>query len=337
MIGSALHYPRGLTLVEMLVVLALLAAVSGMVVSLTNNLESRSRYDQTCERLVEIRTAILGPDAVSADGHLLSGGYLQDVGALPAGGRDLLYPPEALKTWMEGHGTGDVLQYDPEWRTWFGWRGPYLAAPSRRGADTENSLYDGWGEDFLWPTGAWGVFPLPSGSDFAIRSKGADCTEGGTGFDGDLPHPEQPLIGNADWESPELSGQLQVTIVNQLTDKDFSETSARLRVVWPDFSRAAGPFSCADYATDPTVCTFDLSVMRVPGSDDPPEQNRQTCAFVSNAGSLKAPLGRRMIFLLRADGSSLTDSEGRDVDACAQLALSKRLMIPDVTIYIRRK
>jgi hypothetical protein len=297
------------------VVVAILAVVAGMVVTMTNGLDSRTRYDDTAKRLAEIRSAIIGPDAVSADGQLLSGGFLQDMGRLPTSDAELVV-----------QGSLPSLSYDTTWRTWYGWRGPYLAAPPKRSGDAGPRLYDGWGNDFQ----GWALQDPVTNRSYAVWSFGADGKAGGAGFDADYPdNSAQPLIAAPEWESPELSGRLEVTVVN-LTAQDFSGRNVRLRLVVPDFSRADGPLGCT-YASDACVsASFLLNVRPVPTASDPPAQNRQTWTFVSNQASLKVPLGRRAIFLLNADGSPLGN-----VDACAELSLSKRLSPYAVTLYVR--
>lgn len=64
---------RGLSLIELLVVIAILAVASGMVVSMTDRMDDRVRFEETARRLAEVRSAILGPDAVSATGDLFAG------------------------------------------------------------------------------------------------------------------------------------------------------------------------------------------------------------------------------------------------------------------------
>jgi prepilin-type N-terminal cleavage/methylation domain-containing protein len=324
---------RGLTLIELLLVVAILAATAGMVVSMTDKMASQACYDDTARRLTEIRSATLGPDAVSADGSLLAGGFLQDAGCLP-GDADLLRPPEPLKAWMMSNGTKELYQYDPIWKIWYGWRGPYLAAPPRRRIDVESCLYDGWGNKFVWPSPLPDV-ASPSPCPFPVQSLGADGKPGGTGFAADYPETSQPLIADTDWRSPELSDRLRVTIVNLLPDA-FNK-DVRLRLIVPNFTSAGGPLSFnPDVDNDRCVSqTFLLAVKGVPATGEPPEQNQSGQTFRGNKNTLKVPLGRRMLFLLNADGTPLTDAGGRPVDAFAELPLSRRLSPSRATLYIR--
>jgi prepilin-type N-terminal cleavage/methylation domain-containing protein len=319
--------PSGLTLVEMLVVLALLAAISGVVVSMTDNWDSRTRYEETSRRLNEIRSAILGPDAINADGAFFAGGYLQDTGELPAAeGDGLLRCPEHIRTKL---GT-ELYQYHPTWKTWYGWHGPYLAPPPLRKDEEADAAkpYDGWGVNFRgWTVRGDGAYN--------VWSLGADGKDGGTGvFDRDFPDPlptgANPLIRLSELKTPNLSGRLQVTVVNR-TDTDYSAIRARFRIVVPDFS-LADPFS-GNSAADACFSTeFDLQVKPAPVNEAQTGQNRHTHVFTSNNPPLQVWLGRRLLFLVKPDGSPLDG-----VDAYVELSLSKRLSPNAATLYIKNR
>lgn len=123
---------RAMTLVELLVVLAILAGISGMVVVMTNQLDEGTRYQETQRRLEAIRRAILGPDA-DGSGVQPAGGFIHDVGRLPSGPGELLTAPVGAS----------------------GWQGPYLVRlPARREESGAGSptYYDDWGQDLVFTT-----------------------------------------------------------------------------------------------------------------------------------------------------------------------------------------
>ncbi len=175
------RHKKGMTLIELLVVIVILAALAGTAVSLVGVIDDRERHTVTMMRLGEIRAAILGPDVIAPNGDYMTGGFLQDMGYLPRSDEDLMKRPFGISE----------RAYSEDWRTWYGWAGPYISAPPLRKDDTTQKLYDGWGNDFHgWP--ADGAGP---GNDFSVRSHGADAGDGSD----DIPHISQPLIRGNEW------------------------------------------------------------------------------------------------------------------------------------------
>lgn len=163
---------RGLTLMELLVVLAILAALATVAVRSTAQIRRQTRYDSAKRGLREIEEAVVGPAGLrGGDGAAMAAGFIADVGRLPiAVGSD---PDTALaELWSN---PSAIPAYalrpapsDPEVLVEGGWRGPYL----RLGIG-ESRLRDGWGRafDLLRPDGG----PAGAGEPVAaIRSRGSD-------------------------------------------------------------------------------------------------------------------------------------------------------------------
>jgi type II secretory pathway pseudopilin PulG len=318
-----------MTLLEMLIVIALLASLSGVVISLVDNLDTRSRHAETVERLAAVRSAVLGPDAIASDGSFLTGGYLQDVGWLPAAAGDLVDdPPDAVAS----------RRYSATWRTWHGWGGPYATAPPMRTNDTEPTLYDAWGAEFVgWPDATPWAKPLVSG-DFAIQSLGADAQPGGTDpADDDWPRPAQPLVPETDWVTDLTAWSIR--IVNE-TSTDFSAApvTVRLKVVVPRWDASGGAEPPLDYwpasAADRDAwehygaASFSLNVA---AKTDASNADAMTVTFGDGTAPRRIPNGRRMLFLV-------DETTGRPVrpNAWAELRLSRRLAPPpEVVLEIR--
>ena len=75
---------RGMTLVELLVVLAILAIMTTVAVTSSDVFLSQGRYDATIRTLTDIQEAVLGPpNARQSDGTLVSMGFVADVGRWP--------------------------------------------------------------------------------------------------------------------------------------------------------------------------------------------------------------------------------------------------------------
>jgi prepilin-type N-terminal cleavage/methylation domain-containing protein len=127
---------RGFTLVELLLVLIILAAVAASATAMLDGVDQQPRYDITRDRLEAIRRAILGPD--DAPG---TQGFAADTGRLPFTLRELLRAPDntvlpedapeaTLRTYSVVDGVGS------------GWRGPYLLRTNLSGTHPE--FPDGW-------------------------------------------------------------------------------------------------------------------------------------------------------------------------------------------------
>lgn len=322
----------GLSLIELLVVIVILAATAGMVISMTSGMDERLRFEETVRRLAEIRSAVLGPDVVSPTGEMLSGGYLQDVGWLPDSADDLLQSPAIS--------AGKVipkLTYSRKWRTWAGWRGPYLSTPPAPEGEGP-SLYDDYGHPFYgWfceidpSQRSWEMLRLSG--DMAIRSTGADGTRNDEGdvFRRDYPDVQQPLIAENEWVS-DWAG-LRVRIVN-LTPHPV-ERDVCFRVIVPrwenyvdeidqalDDNSPAGPFVSRRFRLSLTEADSD-------SESDWQERSFETAGVDD---PLLIPHGRRMLFLVDADSGEPIPG------AYAELKVSKHLSPPPlVRLMIREE
>src|SRR5947209_18975108 len=75
---------RGLTLVELLVVLLILAILTTVAITATSGLVDQARYDATQRTLQNTQDAIIGPAGQrEPDGTPLITGFVSDVGRLP--------------------------------------------------------------------------------------------------------------------------------------------------------------------------------------------------------------------------------------------------------------
>lgn len=173
----------GLTLVEVLVVLFLLALLAQTAVLATEGLVEQGQRDATARSLEGIEEAVLGvPSRVDSTGRTLIRGFVADIGRLPKAP-----PPPALpavwdpaKALQELWAVDDVFPRfgaahavapagDAEVRVLCGWRGPYLRLGFER-----SQLLDGWGRAFdcLRNDGTTAIGP--SEQIDVVRSKGAD-------------------------------------------------------------------------------------------------------------------------------------------------------------------
>jgi prepilin-type N-terminal cleavage/methylation domain-containing protein len=87
-IGLAEHPKKrarsGLTLLELVVVLVILAILTTIAIQSTESLVDQGRYNATQQTLQNIQAAIIGPpNQRAADGSLLITGFVADMGRLP--------------------------------------------------------------------------------------------------------------------------------------------------------------------------------------------------------------------------------------------------------------
>jgi general secretion pathway protein G len=136
----SLPKPSGFTLVEILMVIALVAITSAVAIPRFLNLRNDARQAVTSDRMVSLRNAIVG----DSSGNKL--GYVSHMGALPATLNDL-----ATK--------GSKPDYNPLNKT--GWNGPYVDATVAS-----------------WDRDAWGTAYQYSTTTRTLRSCGANLTCG---------------------------------------------------------------------------------------------------------------------------------------------------------------
>ena len=120
---------RGMTLLELTVVLLILLALAGLVVPYTSGISQQAQCDATDASMVAIRNAIMGGGAVP-------GFYADTLGKLPRskeGGSAYLYKLRYLFE-MDS----ELSTYNPKTKT--GWNGPYLMNGAT--AATPTGLHD---------------------------------------------------------------------------------------------------------------------------------------------------------------------------------------------------
>lgn len=173
----------GLTLVELVVVLAILVLVAGTALTATGGLVDETRYESTQSELRNLESALLGnyDSASREENEAIS--FVADVGRLPRVASVVDGTLALAELWER---PADVAPFailpasgDPEVRLPTGWRGPYM----RLGFGT-TKLVDGWGRPYALVGADDTAAPLAMELR-KIRSLGADAAVGGTGYDAD--------------------------------------------------------------------------------------------------------------------------------------------------------
>ncbi|MCD4779515.1 MAG: prepilin-type N-terminal cleavage/methylation domain-containing protein [Candidatus Omnitrophica bacterium] len=180
----------GFTLLELVVVLAILGFLTAMTSRIFTNEDDQRRFDETRAQMQEIKKAILGGEGAYANGQRQFAGYVADMGGLPALDA-VTNQPEGLWTDdLDSDGTPDLLGWvynplpnPPDSMVWMGWRGPYVGTPALRSGEVsgQEKLRDGWGNPLVFDD-------TTTPGDLIITSPGANGVINAvdTGFDKDI-------------------------------------------------------------------------------------------------------------------------------------------------------
>ncbi len=124
--------PSGFTLVELVMVIALLGIVAAVAVPKLSSVLDEAKRSATQAEMMALRRAIIGDDSSVSAGHPVSRGYEGDVAALPSSLADLVTKPGGVAAWDRYTQTG--------------WNGPYV--DSGGGYAT-----DAWGNAYTYNSG----------------------------------------------------------------------------------------------------------------------------------------------------------------------------------------
>jgi prepilin-type N-terminal cleavage/methylation domain-containing protein len=174
----------GMTLIELVVVLALMAALATVMLTGVSELGNRGRYDETTTRMRLIREAVIGNGSEP-------GRFIRDMGRLPIMHTDT-DGVRLAELWRDqgdidyGAVTSNLTSGAWQWTEWTtfghhlpdtvelvcGWNGPYLMVDD----PTEAESYDGFGN-------AWRVDADDDDCITNVTSRGSDNADGSTTWD----------------------------------------------------------------------------------------------------------------------------------------------------------
>lgn len=258
-------HPSGLTLLELLVVLTILVALSTVAITSTSGVADQARYEATQRTLENIRDAVIGPANLrDSDGTLLYTGFVADTGRLPKavaevvdGGTvltlaELVQQPAGMAAYQvlpaitsnctpeEEADAEDPMppaEVSPDTiRLGVGWRGPYLRLPPG------NILpRDGWGAQLVTPVGLVPDFP----NDSLLNGGGAVDT--GDPIVQIISYGRDGATGGADAYDAELdvnfSEMVAATVVAQVEIQDSTGTVLNSSAIKRVFVRLFEPNS----------------------------------------------------------------------------------------------
>jgi len=150
------------TLLELLVVLALISLLALGAVNVMDSTDDQKRFERTREQYGILNTAIFGPALSGAEEMpWITGSFVSDMGRLPNSINELLVRPVNAPPFIPNLTNRGVVVIP-------GWRGPYL--------DSYFSSKDSWGHPWLLQPPQPGVSPPPP---FRLGSYGKDGLPGG--------------------------------------------------------------------------------------------------------------------------------------------------------------
>ncbi len=127
-----MRYPsKGVTLVELLVVLMILSLILTAAIKTWDVTLERGRFEQTRQKLDRLAQAIVGNPDYVVGGVRVDFGFVGDMGCLPRSLADLAVKP----TWV----------VPPESSLW---QGPYIKSPFNE--SPEGYRIDGWGDSIIF-------------------------------------------------------------------------------------------------------------------------------------------------------------------------------------------
>lgn len=140
---------QGFTILELIVVVAVIGLITSLTTDFMMNDGNQQRYKATQERIKQIQYALIGDSSRTINNQPAFSGYLVDTGVMPKYLRDLVsngYCTDAVKLDQASCEAGQA-----EWRQVDNWKGPYLQATSyqdiRIGEDSLITIpvfRDGW-------------------------------------------------------------------------------------------------------------------------------------------------------------------------------------------------
>lgn len=199
----------GFTLLELLLVVAILSSLALAATTFVDNADDQERFEATRERLEQIRFAIIGDSGRTVNGQAELRGFVADMGRLPGDLKELIeHPLDCNRDGTnEADGNGNGLPDDCEWRLdaatglWVGWHGPYLGVLAN--SSGVRAYRDGWGNGGAAPNYGWKFEPTdrdastpPNDFDstLQVQSYGSD---GSTANADPGPYDEEyPSVGN---------------------------------------------------------------------------------------------------------------------------------------------
>ena len=163
---------KGLSLIEVIIILAVLAVLVALLVPSSVQVLTGARRDTTLDEMENLQIAMIGDRDLKTSGVRSSFGYIGDMGNLPATLDDLLT-----------QGAQPAYAFNSSLGVGAGWRGPYITLGP--GTSAASHKQDAFGNDYTYD-GTDYVNGQGQTVDAKLVTLGADGVAGGSGNDEDV-------------------------------------------------------------------------------------------------------------------------------------------------------
>ncbi len=171
------HRQTGFSLIEVIILLAVLVTVIALLVPSTVQQLTAGRRNSTLDEMDELKVAMIGDSDLKSQGVRSDFGFLGDMGNMPVGA----LPSDLDELVVQG--AQPAYAFNSSLRVGAGWKGPYLTLVA--GGDTASHRKDAFGNDYTYDDTDY-----TNGQGQAVDGKlvtlGADGVAGGTGVDEDV-------------------------------------------------------------------------------------------------------------------------------------------------------
>lgn len=234
---------QGMTLLELLVVIALMSVVGFMALSQVGDDLNQARYEDTRNRLEMIRKAIIGDTSRTLNGQPEIRGFVADMGRLPANLQELIEREfcsnpaldQAACTGAETWTSMPAYAHDATAGLWAGWNGPYLNASPE---SDYPRFRDGWGNDDGSNDFGWVFNDSGGAGPLLVQSTGMDGTAGGSDYEADYPPAGSEVLIAAN------------TYRTLITDSGTNAQNDEQGGITVDFGSPAPCWTCSDNSYD---------------------------------------------------------------------------------------
>ena len=166
---------KGFTLLEMLIVVAILSALAFGAVAMVDESDEHVRFDSNKTRLIKLREGVIGDPSAFLNRPPIIQGYVADMGRLPNSVSELI-----------NQGSQPSWSFNSDAGLWAGWRGPYLQTfIEELGL---KAFPDGWGNTGDTNNFGWRFDVNQSVGTILAQSYGADGQPGGAAYNLDYPN-----------------------------------------------------------------------------------------------------------------------------------------------------
>jgi len=155
---------RGLTLIEIVVVLSVMAILAGIAIPYVYRQIAFSWQQATEEEMENLKKALIGDPKKIQNGVRTDFGYLGDWGGLP----------KSLEALLDAQ--SHSWYYDKEKKVGAGWNGPYISGSFSEGKS--DYRFDAWGNEYIYSNQDY-THKKGESVDGKLVSWGPDGVEGG--------------------------------------------------------------------------------------------------------------------------------------------------------------